>query len=144
MSPGNFSNGGVATFDERKRYVGVRLQQGVPLLDRDWNELEDIRRFFEQRLREHYVGEGVPDLDGFEVRAPEFDAENDVLIGAGSCSVAGFDVWSEQEVLFSEQGDRVAAAAARPRPATRSSSTSTPRSSSSTPPTTPRCGTPRT
>ena len=62
MSPGNFSNGGVATFDEHKRYVGVRLQQGVPLLDRDWNELDDIRRFFEQRLREHYVGEGVPDL----------------------------------------------------------------------------------
>ena len=107
MSPGNFSNGGVATFDEHKRYVGVRLQQGVPLLDRDWNELDDIRRFFEQRLREHYVGEGVPDLTGFEVRAPDFDAENDVLIGGGSCSVAGLDVWSEQDVLFSEQGDLV-------------------------------------
>jgi hypothetical protein len=107
VSPGNFSNGGVATFDEHKRYLGVRLQQGVPLLDRDWNELDDIRRFFEQRLREHYVGEGVPDLAGFEVTAPDFDAENDVLIGAGSCSVAGFDVWSEQEVLFSEQGDLV-------------------------------------
>jgi hypothetical protein len=107
VSPGNFSNGGVATFDEHKRYVGVRLQQGVPLLDRDWNELDDIRRFFEQRIREQYVGEGVPDLTGFQVKAPEFDAENDVLIGAGSCSVAGFDVWSEQEVLFSEQGDLV-------------------------------------
>jgi hypothetical protein len=106
VSSGNFSNGGVATFDENKRYVGVRLQQGVPLLDRDWNELEDIRRFFEQRLREHYVGEGVPDLTGFEVKAPDFAAENDVVIAAGSCSVAGFDVWSEQDVLFSEQGDR--------------------------------------
>lgn len=114
MSPGNFSNGGVATFDERKRYVGVRLQQGVPLLDRDWNELNDIRRFFEQRVREHYVGEGVPDLTGFQVKAPEFDAENDVLIGAGSCSVAGFDVWSEQDVLFSEQGDLVPLPAADP------------------------------
>ena len=78
MSPGNFSNGGVATFDEHKRYLGVRLQQGVPLLDRDWNELDDIRRFFERRLRAYYVGEGVPDLDGFEVRAPEFEADNDV------------------------------------------------------------------
>src|SRR5262245_65716544 len=82
------------------------MQQGGPLLDRDWNELDDIRRFFEQRLREHYVGEGVPDLTGFQVEAPAFEAENDVLIGPGSCSVAGFDVWSEQEVLFSEQGDR--------------------------------------
>jgi hypothetical protein len=106
VSPGNFSNGGVDTFDERKSYVGIRLQQGVPLLDRDWNELEDIRRYFERRLRLHYVGDGVPDLDGFEVTAPGFDAENDVLIGAGSCSVAGFDVWNAGPTLFSEQGDR--------------------------------------
>ena len=144
MSPGNFSNGGVDTFDERKRYVGVRLQQGVPLLDRDWNELEDIRRFFEQRLREHYVGEGVPDLDGFEVKAPEFDAENDVLIGAGSCSVAGFDVWSEAGGAVLRAGRPRAAAGPRPPPATRSSSTSSPRSSSSTRPTTPTSATPRT
>jgi hypothetical protein len=107
VSPGNFSNGGVQTFDPSKRYVGVRLQQGVPLLDRDWNELEDIRRFFERRIRELYLGEGVPDLTGFAVSAPGFPAENDVLIGAGSCSVAGYDVWSQQEVLYSEQGDRV-------------------------------------
>jgi hypothetical protein len=108
VSPGNFSNGGVDTFDERKRYIGVRMQQGVPILDRDWNELDDIRRFFERRLREHYVGEGVPDLHGFEIRAPGFAAENDVLIAAGSCSVAGFDVWNEEDVLFSEQGDTTA------------------------------------
>ncbi len=106
MSPGNFSNSGVDTFDERKSYIGIRLQQGVPLLDRDWNELEDIRRFFERRLREHYVGEGVPDLDGFEIRAPGFAVDNDVLIGAGSCSVAGFDVWNQDDVLFSAQGER--------------------------------------
>jgi Bacterial Ig-like domain (group 1) len=105
VSPGNFSNNGVDTFDERKSYIGVRLQQGVPLLDRDWNELEDIRRYFERRIRQHYVGEGVPDLDGFEVRAPGFDADNDVLIAAGSCSVAGFDVWNHDDVLFSAQGD---------------------------------------
>jgi hypothetical protein len=105
VSPGNFSNGGVATFDEHKSYVGVRLQQGVPLLDRDWNELEDIRRWFERRIRAYYVGEGVPDLTGFEIVAPDFDAENDVLIRAGNCSVAGFDVWNQQDILFSEQGD---------------------------------------
>jgi hypothetical protein len=106
VSPGNFSNSGIDTFDERKSYIGVRLQQGVPLLDRDWNELEDIRRYFERRLREHYLGEGVPDLAGFQVKAPGFAADNDVLIAAGSCSVGGFDVWNQEEVLFSEQGDR--------------------------------------
>jgi len=105
VTPGNFSNGGIDTFDARKNYIGVRLQQGVPLLDRDWNELEDVRRYFEQRLRAHYIGDGVPDLSGFEIRAPGFAAENDVMIGAGSCSVAGYDVWSADDVLFSEQGD---------------------------------------
>lgn len=106
MSPGNFSNGGLDTFDERKGYIGIRLQQGVPLLDRDWNELEDIRRYFERMLREHYVGQGVPDLDGFAIRAPEFAADNDVMIAAGRCTVAGFDVWNQEVVLYSEQGDR--------------------------------------
>lgn len=38
---GNFSRD---TFDPTKNYVGVRLQQGVPLVDADWNELNDIRR----------------------------------------------------------------------------------------------------
>ena len=45
---GNFSNHGIDTFDPDKDYIGIRLQQGVPLLDRDWNELEDIRRAAER------------------------------------------------------------------------------------------------
>ena len=57
MANGNFSNGGRDTFDAAKRYIGIRLQQGVPLLDRDWNELEDIRRHYEWTLRENFVGE---------------------------------------------------------------------------------------
>lgn len=38
---GNFSRN---TFDPSKNYVGVRLQQGVPLVDADWNELNDVLR----------------------------------------------------------------------------------------------------
>jgi hypothetical protein len=38
---GNFSR---QTFDPAKGYVGVRLQQGVPLVDADWNELNDVGR----------------------------------------------------------------------------------------------------
>src|SRR3954447_25295815 len=101
----SFSNGGVDTFDPAKGFIGVRLQQGVPLLDRDWNELEDIRRHVERTLREEYVGEGVPDGEGFQVTAPTFPAPNDVLIGAGHCSVAGYDVWQAMSSPFSAQGD---------------------------------------
>ncbi|MGH9277028.1 MAG: hypothetical protein ACRD12_02815 [Acidimicrobiales bacterium] len=104
----SFSNQGVDTFDERKSYVGVRLQQGVPLLDRDWNELDDIRRFAERTLRRHFIGEGVPDLNGFKVSAPTFPAPDDVVMARGRCMVSGFDVWNpEDTMLFSEQGDRV-------------------------------------
>jgi hypothetical protein len=38
---GNFSRN---TFDSAKRYTAVRLQQGVPLVDADWNELQDVTR----------------------------------------------------------------------------------------------------
>jgi hypothetical protein len=38
---GNFSRN---TFHPEKNYVGVRLQQGVPLVDADWNELNDVGR----------------------------------------------------------------------------------------------------
>ena len=111
----SFSNGDVDTFDATKSYIGIRLQQGVPLLDRDWNELEDIRRYVERTLRASYLGEGVPDADGFAVTAPAFPAQDDVLIGTGRCSVAGYDVWNQQDsVLFSAQGDGVPLPAALP------------------------------
>lgn len=114
----SFSNGDVDTFDATKSYIGIRLQQGVPLLDRDWNELEDIRRYIERTLRASYLGEGVPDADGFAVTAPAFPAQDDVLIGTGRCSVAGYDVWNQQDsVLFSAQGDGVPLPAAPPNAA---------------------------
>jgi hypothetical protein len=104
MAAGNFSNNGVDTFDATKRYYGIRLQQGVPLLDRDWNELEDIRRYAEFSLRGNYIGDGAPDTTSFAIQPPPFAADNDILIGAGRCSVGGYDVWNEQDLLFSEQG----------------------------------------
>jgi hypothetical protein len=102
---GNFSNGGVDTFDPDKGYVGLRMQQGVPLLDRDWNEFEDIRRHVERMLRQHYVGDGVPDVAGFAITPAPAGAEDEVLIGPGRCSVAGLEVENRIQVAFSVQGD---------------------------------------
>ena len=99
---GNFSNDGKDTFDPEKRYVGVRLQQGVPLLDRDWNELEDIRRYEEAMLRRWYIGNGSPD-DGFKISAVK-PAANDFKISAGRCLVDGFEAVNEKKDLpYSEQ-----------------------------------------
>jgi hypothetical protein len=104
---GNFSNGGVDTFDADKGYVGIRLQQGVPLLDRDWNELEDIRRHVEAMLRTHYVGDGVPDVEGFVISSPPGNAEHELIIGPGRCSVGGFDVVNRVPVAYSTQGEQI-------------------------------------
>ena len=90
---GNFTLKGKDTFDPAKRYVGIRLQQGVPLLDRDWNELEDIRRYEEQMLRKWYIGNGTPD-DGFRISAVD-PAANDFMISAGRCMVDGFEAVNE-------------------------------------------------
>ena len=102
---GNFSNDGTDTFDPRKRYVGVRLQQGVPLLDRDWNELEDMRRYEEVMLRKRYIGNGSPD-DGFRISALDSPA-NDFKIATGRCLVDGFEAVNEPDtadhILYSDQ-----------------------------------------
>lgn len=65
MGKGNFSRN---TFDKLKHYVGVRLQQGVPIVDADWNELEDIRKYELETFLKWFVGNGVPlGNDGFKI-----------------------------------------------------------------------------
>jgi hypothetical protein len=97
-----FSNGGVDTFDEGKQFIGVRLQCGVPLLDRDWNEAEDVRRYFERKLRQNYIGDGTPDANSFKVVPAPAGVQNDFVISAGRCMVDGYDVWNPAPVLFSQ------------------------------------------
>ncbi len=107
---GDFSNEGQDTFDPKKGYMGIRLQQGVPLLDRDWNELEDIRRYAEVMLRRHYVGSGTPDEDSFKITATD-PPSNDFRILAGRCLVNGFEAvnqWDDngneiEYILYSQQ-----------------------------------------
>ncbi|HUI40218.1 MAG TPA: tail fiber domain-containing protein [Methanothrix sp.] len=88
---GNFSLGRRDTFDPSKNYVGVRIQQGVPVLDRDWNELEDIRRYQEIILR-RYLGDGPlnpPDYEDFKVTA---NGGMSLTIGTGRFLVDGVEV----------------------------------------------------
>ncbi len=100
------------TFDESKHYVGVRLQQGVPMVDADWNELEDIRRYEMRGMLRWFVGDGVPaGNQGFRIRQIE-GVNDDFLIkggdgttdGAGRILVAGWEVLNESDVAYSAQG----------------------------------------
>ena len=102
---GNFSNNKQDTFNPQEGFIGTRLQQGVPLLDRDWNELEDIRRYQDVMLRKHYLGDGTPN-DGFRISALDPPA-NDFMISAGRFLVDGFEAVNEPAganfILYSSQ-----------------------------------------
>jgi hypothetical protein len=56
------------TFDPLHSYISVRLLQGVPLVDADWNEAHDVRKFEVQAFLKWFVGNGVPKgNDGFRI-----------------------------------------------------------------------------
>jgi hypothetical protein len=109
------------TFDPLRRYIGVRLQQGVPIVDADWNELEDIRKFELRAFLKWFVGNGTPSgndgfrLEGtglsndFVIRAgagvvPGGTSNNEVGLGfVGRCVVDGLDVIIAVDTNFSTQ-----------------------------------------
>jgi hypothetical protein len=103
---GNFSRD---TFDQLKHYVGVRLQQGVPLVDADWNEQEDIRKHELRTFLKWFVGNGVPKgNDGFRI-IPLEGIANDFTIKGGTteqpgyCLVEGWDALIEQDINYTHQ-----------------------------------------
>src|SRR5262245_15809757 len=70
------------TFRALHRYVRVRLQQGVPIVDSDWNEKDDVRRFGVRAFLKWFVGNGVPfGNNGFSIVGT--GAANDFTISAG-------------------------------------------------------------
>ena len=72
------------TFDPRQRFVSVRLQQGVPIVDADWNEKDDARRFEMRTYLKWYVGDGVPyGSDAFRIQALPAPAANNFIIRTG-------------------------------------------------------------
>ena len=99
---GNFSRN---TFDPDKNYVGVRLQQGVPLVDADWNELNDVIR------NEIYRGLGQAFPDGvlpgsIDLQIIPTDDEiptNDLKMEGGSVLVGGRPLRVPTTVLYSAQ-----------------------------------------
>ncbi len=103
------------TFDPFRKYVSVRLQQGVPIVDADWNEMEDMRRYELRAFLRWFIGNGVPaGNDGFRVDCKPGLANDffiragitgtaDALTNVGRCLVDGLDVLISTDTKFTEQ-----------------------------------------
>jgi hypothetical protein len=81
---GNFSRD---TYKPAQSYAAVRLQQGVPLVDADWNEQADIAR------NELYGGlavcAGTAAVRGGGLQVAGTGTPNDLVVGPGQAVIAG-------------------------------------------------------
>jgi hypothetical protein len=89
---------------QAKGYVGVRIEQGVPILDRDLNLMGDLAISSVQSLAAAYVGDGVPvGSDAFKIIA--IDGAFDFLISGGNDQLlaGGFAVKNPSTIAYSSQ-----------------------------------------
>lgn len=91
-----------------KGYIGLHLEQGVPLRDEDLNLLGDLVLAAARIVAAGYIGSGVAaGRDGFEVVGE--GAANDVTVRAGasgdtgSCLVDGIEVHIAAPLVYSDQ-----------------------------------------
>lgn len=90
-----------ATVTDPRHYVGVRMQQGVPVLDADWNDAEDIRKHEVELLLRDFIGDGVPGSgSGFAIEPVESD--NNFSIMAGMLLVDGWQAINPENVLYAD------------------------------------------
>lgn len=93
------------TFDPKKHYSSVRMQQGRVQLDADWNEKEDIRSHHEKTIVRDVFGlcGGPIDNAGFQIT---YDREKgDFLIGKGRYYVDGVLCENESPIPYMDQPD---------------------------------------
>ena len=91
-----------STFDHKKHYSGVRMQQGRVQLDADWNEQVDIQAYLLEQSLEDVVGPcGAPLQNaGFGLTV---DDKNNLMIGAGHYYVHGTLCENERECKYLKQ-----------------------------------------
>ena len=92
------------TFEPKKHYTSVRMQQGRVQLDSDWNEQADIQTHLTQSVAKDMIGAcgAAKNAGGFKIK--EVD-NTDVLITAGHIYVDGILCELEQETDYTNQPD---------------------------------------
>ena len=97
-----------STFNPKKHYNSVRMQQGRLQLDADWNEQVDILAHLNQAQIRDLIGlSGVPNSDNnaqsFEISS--IPGERDFTIASGRIYVDGILCELEKETKYTEQPD---------------------------------------
>lgn len=95
-----------------KHYVSVRLQQGVPLLDADWNEVEDIRRLELESVLAKVIGNGVPAADDAFRIGEAAVTESNFSISGGVILFDGWIVYNPNDIEYVDQPHQAAAGVA--------------------------------
>lgn len=110
---GNFSRDPLQELlDNRDRgYLGLHVEQGVPVLDRDLNLLQDLVTSTVREVFARHIGNGLDRQDSaFQIEG--IPADNDFRIlapaGGGACLVGGIRIRIDASTLYSAQ-DGVAA-----------------------------------
>lgn len=87
MAPrtGNYSR---FIYSEAKRYLAVLMQQGVPVVDADWNDYQEAFITFMRRFLQFSVGDGSPN-DGFKIEESGTSNVNNFTIKGGDGSNEG-------------------------------------------------------
>lgn len=88
-------------------FVGLHFQQGVPILDRDLNLLQDLVASTVRSVVTRYLGSGVPQSSGaFRIGASDRDHDVTVLAGSGLpgvCMVDGIEVTIRANRRYTDQ-----------------------------------------
>jgi hypothetical protein len=85
-----------------RSYVGMHIEQGVPVLDRDLNLLHDIVAATLRSVITNYIGDGIAvGSNGFAIQA--IPADNDFRVLAGSALVGGVEVTNTAGINYNDQ-----------------------------------------
>jgi hypothetical protein len=89
-------------------YVGLHIEQGVPILDRDLNLMQDLIAETVRSIVKRYIGDGVPiNSVVFKIREVSEDNEFQILSGTSPlnvCLVRGIEVSIKGTEKYSELG----------------------------------------
>jgi len=101
---GNFSKDPQAALQDSlsRGYVAVHIEQGVPVLDRDLNLMNDLNAALMRAVLTHFIGNGVAaGSTGFQIEG--IGADNDFRIDSGQLLVNGVEANNPAAINYSAQ-----------------------------------------